>query len=347
MSSKQLLCHIHGHSHFSNLSGPDALSGPAALVKRAADLGLDSMCLTDHASVSGLPTFYEACSKAGLKAIVGCELYALPEAELDRRPAKGEKLRNYVHVLALCRSWEGLIELFDLLTTAGDAKHYYYRPRNTFEELLITKHLVFTSACMGGLLVRDDWEHWGDVFAQELGVERFWLEIQAHDHDQQRMINLRALTLRDRHKLNIVAAQDFHYAEPGSHVAHECLINIGKTTIADPNRRTYGTDRLFVTSAAEMAQDFMKGQITPGTLSQSDVIEAIKNTRRFADQLDFKWQGLSMSLPKMSSQPERKLMELCIEGLKRKGKTSQEYVERLKYEFKVIQQYDPLRSSNF
>lgn len=337
--TKSALTHLHGHSAFSNVLGPDALCTPDALVKRAADMGLDAICLTDHASVSGVPSFAKACEKAGLKPIVGAELYVCLEAELGFRPTKENPFKTSWHLLALARSWDGLLELFQLLTTANSAGRFYRRPRNTLEDLYDTKHLVFTTACMGGILIRDDWQLRLAELHSHVGRDRLFLEIQAHDHDQQRLVNSRAVAASRDLGLRLIAAQDFHYAEHGQHIAHECMINIGTGyTIADPNRRQYGTDQLFITSAEEMLGAFYQAHILPGHLDQADVLRAIINTRAVAEQLDFKWQNLPVSLPAMAANPEATLMGLCLDGLAKKGlDTKLEYLQRLKYEFGVLQ----------
>ena len=297
------------------------------------------MCLTDHASVAGVPAFYEACSKAGLAAIVGSELYVCTEAELPLRPAKGEKIRSYVHLLALARNWDGMLELFALLSAANDPLHFYRRPRNTFEELHATKNLVFTTACMGGVLSRDDYALQVAELARCCGKDRVWLEIQALSAPGQHIINSRAVELSEKLGLGLVAAQDFHYAEPGGHVPHECMINIGTGfTMGDAGRRTYNTNELFVTSAADMLGMFANAHIATGHLHKDHVLRAIANTRVVAEQLDFKWETFTPSLPVMSANPDATLMQLCLDSLRRRGLDRQlPYLERLKYEFGVLQ----------
>jgi DNA polymerase-3 subunit alpha len=328
--------HLHGHSHFSNALVPDALSSPEDLVKRAKELGLDTICVTDHGEISAIPHLCKAAKAAGLKAICGSELYVCDD------PSIHDPANRYQHLVALAMNWDGFLELLDLLSKANTATQFYYKPRNSYDQVKATKNLIFLTACAGGVLKRDDWE----AKALELhghfnqwGVStRFFVEIQPHDLEYQWEINSRAVHMHEKHGVPIVATQDFHYAYPGSEQTHEVLLAIGtKQNWSDPKRWRYPPG-MHIRSMAEMVKAFMP-HIHAGRLSAELVSKALNAPREIAEHLNFEWKELPVSLPDMGADPERQLMELCIASLKERGLIGKpEYVERLQFEFKTIKE---------
>lgn len=330
--------HLHGHSYFSNHNQPDALCSPQELVNAAVMNGLDSMCLTDHASVMGIPKLVSACKDAGIKPIIGTELYVTNN--LDWRPAdKTDKSRRkYKHLVALATNWDGFIELMGLLSKANEEDHFYYRPRNSLSEVAMTENVVFLTACAGGLLCDDEWKADLDFLYNKLGAERLYLEIQPHIDDAQFEVNRRAVQARAMYPdLKLVATQDFHYARPGQNVPHEVLLASGQhKTWTSPDRWRYPVDDLYVKSTNEMLEAFTR-QIKLGVIEPSHVTEAVMTTIEVAAKLNVEWRKIPISLPKMSDDPERTLMEMCIAQMKERGFMGKpEYVERLMHEFEVL-----------
>jgi uracil-DNA glycosylase family 4 len=321
---------------FSNIIQPDALSTPTEIVARAKELGRPSICLTDHGSVSGIPELVKACKDAGLKPIIGSELYVCHDPA--KRPEKGaETRRDYAHTVALAMNWDGWVELLELLTKANDATHFYYKPRNSFAELAQTKNLIFLTACGGGILSLEDHECVLQTLKDAVGADRIYCEIQPHDDERQHMINKRAVIAAAKLGLKLVATQDFHYARPGDHLNHEVLLAIGSKDVwSNPNRWKYPVDDLYLKSTAEMIEAFIP-HVKAGTLAIEDVKNAIAQTEEIADRLNVEWKSLPVSLPDMGDDPNGQLARLCIEEMKAKAlPLGGEYGQRLLYELEVM-----------
>lgn len=328
--------HLHGHSMFSNHLSPDALSSPEELVARAKAIGLPSLALTDHASVMGIPHFVKACADAGIKPHVGAELYVVDDPA--KRPAEGETRRkDYVHVVALAMNFEGFQEIMELLTIANSDPGFYYKPRSAFDDLYKTKNVIFTTACAGGVLSRDDYMDVLVKFKAAVGPERLYLEVQPHNDTSQAKINQRAVAASTALGLKLVAAQDFHYANPGDNVTHEVLLAIGSKDVwSNPSRWRYPVDDLYIKSAEEMVAAF-KPHVDGGIMTAGQVAEAIMNTNQVAAAIDLKWRTLPISLPDMGADPDIQILKICAEELKRRGfDTKPEYVNRVIYEIDVL-----------
>ena len=335
--------HLHGHSHFSNGVQTDALSTPKALVEAAVAKGLTSICLTDHASITGVPALIEACKDAGIKPIIGSELYVTDD--LAWRPADKEdkSRRRYRHLVALATNWDGFVELMGLLSTANEDDHFYYRARNSIDEVCATKHLIFTTACAGGMLAGDDWLPSVARLGDAVGAGRLYAEIQPHANEEQRVVNERALWLHREGGLPLVATQDFHYALEGQNVAHEVLLAVGQgMTWVDSRRMSYGVKDLFVKSGDEMLAAFagyMRHLGSASTLAAGEVVKAFASTIEIGERCNVEWRKVPISLPTMSEKPDLTLMEKCVRRMKELGLLVRpDYVERLRYEFRVMQE---------
>lgn len=340
--------HLHGHSMFSNIVQPDALSTPNELAIRAKVAGLKHLCLTDHGSVSGIPDLIKACKEHDLKPIIGSELYVCDDPAW-RPTSKEDGRRDYVHVVALAMDWEGWLELLSLLSKANSAEQFYYRPRSTFDQLLDTKKLIFLTACGGGVLSRDDNLCILEKMRDRLGIDRIYVEIQPHRDERQVMINKRAVIAAKTLGLKLVATQDFHYAEPGDNLNHEVMLAIGSKDIwSNPNRWKYPVDDLYLKSPLEMTTAFMPwlengflGEEEP-ILTLDELAEALDTTEKIAARCNVEWHTLQISLPHMADDPTAEVTKFCIEGLERIGKSSDpDYLNR------VIYEVETLKSSGF
>ena len=335
--------HLHGHSMFSNLQQPDALPSPEALVERAKELGLSHICITDHASVTGIPMLVKACAKAGIKPIVGTELYVCDDPSW--RPEKGaETRRDYQHLVALAPTWEALEELFVLLSAANTEAQFYSKPRNSYAQVMASQHLIFMTACGGGVLARDDYA--AKVAELDLALnlpgqpQRFYLEIQPHADERQAIINRRAVECRlALPHLKLVATQDFHYSRPGDEVTHEVVLAIGSKAVwSDPTRWKYPVNDLFVKDRGDMLRSFLP-YIRQGILTAEQLTESFATTEEIAERCSgFAWRTIPISLPSMGADPDKQLMTMCIAAMKdRNLMANPEYVHRLQFEFGVIQ----------
>ena len=329
--------HLHGHSFHSNGTQPDALSSPEEIVKIAKEKGMPAIALTDHGSISGIPSFAKAAKEHGIKGIAGSELYVTKDPSW--RAQKGEKRRDYSHCVALAKNWAGFEELCKLLSQASSAEQFYGRPRNSYDQLAQTENLIFLTACGGGILAQDDHECILSDLKAAVGKERLYVELQPHNDDRQKVVNSRAVDMSKTLDLGLVSTQDYHYAMPGDNITHEILLAIGTRDVwSNPDRWKYPVDDLFMKTKAEMVKGFMP-QIHDGIVTVQQVADSFANNEKIASELNFEWQNLPVSLPDMGPRPDKQLADLCVAGLKRIGKYGvPEYQQRLVTEFKVIQE---------
>ena len=328
--------HLHGHSMFSNLIQPDALPRPEDLVARAKELGLASICITDHGSISGVPHLAKAAKKEGVKPIVGSELYVV--SDTSWRPAgKEESRKDYNHCIAIAQDWEGLQELFGLLSRANSPGQFYYKPRNSFDELKRTKKLIFLTACGGGILAREDHLCVLQELRDAVGPDRIYVEIQPHWDPRQSEINKRAVAAAGSLGLKLVATQDFHYARPGEHLTHEVLLAIGSKDVwSNPDRWKYPVDDLFIKTREEMLRAFLP-HVTHKILPIPVIAHAFENADAIADRTEFELRKVQISLPDMGPEPILQVTQHCLKALKAsKHAGDREYWHRLSFEVEVI-----------
>ncbi len=324
--------HLHTHSEYSLLDGANRIED---LVRRAKELEMPALALTDHGCLFGAWTFQKTARKEGLKPIVGMEAYVAPGDRRDRsRSGQGE--RAYYHLVVLARDLQGYRNLVKL-SSIGYTEGFYHRPRID-REVLARHHegLIVSSACMAGEVARhllaDDWDGAREAaeWYANLFDGRYYLEVQAHDSDGQAELNARIFQLADQLGLPVVATNDCHFLQPRDHEAHDILLCIGLGKDRDdPNRMRY--DRgLYFKSADEIAERF------PGHP------EVLENTLAIADQValtfEKKYHLPAFPLPAGHGDENEYLEHLALEGAKQRyGDPLPEHVkERFDYEIGVI-----------
>ncbi len=249
--------HLHVHTAYSLLDGAIRLDD---LLAQARAFEMPAVAITDHGTLFGALDFYLKATKAGVKPLIGCELYVAPGSRLD----KGGKGRLETHHLVLlAQNLTGYRNLLKLVTQAH-LEGFYYKPR-VDKELLADHHegLIALSACLHGevaahLLAGDlpgaeqAARQYADIFPG-----RFYLEVQANDLPEQQQVNAALLEWAPRWGLPLVATNDCHYLRPKDARAHDALLCIqtGKTVNADKRMR-FRTDQLYLKSPAEMARAF-------------------------------------------------------------------------------------------
>jgi DNA polymerase-3 subunit alpha len=259
--------HLHLHSGFSLLDGAcdhDALAGTAARYKMPA------VAVTDHGNLFGAIGFYEAASKAGVKPIIGCEMYVAKTNRYDRDPANGRPN----HLIVLCENEKGYQNLVKLVSK-GYLEGFYYKPR--IDKELLREHsegLIGLSACLNGevssnLLAGrvEEGERAASEYQDIFGKGRFFLEIHDHGLEKQRKIIPDMLRIGERTGIRVVASNDCHYMHQDDCRAHDILLCIqtGKT-VNDPNRMKFYTDQFYFKTREEMERVF--GEI-PRVLDQT------------------------------------------------------------------------------
>lgn len=322
--------HLHVHSEYSLLDGACRIP---ALVARAAELDMPAVAITDHGTLSGVVQFYTEATKAGVKPIIGLELYVVG----DRRARGGVKER-FAHLTLLARDREGYRNLVKLSTRAY-LEGYYYKPRADWE--LLAEHsagIICLSGCMSGrvaALLRE-----GNAAAAEaevarlveiFGPEDVYVELQDAGLPEQRELLPLQAALAQRLGLRTVATNDVHYLRHEDAYAHDALLCIQtQSSLDDPDRMRYGSDQFYLKSADEMRERFR------------DYPEACDATLDIAARCDVALEFGGTRLPHYPV-PEGEteasyLRALCEQGVARRygPDPGPEVRERLDYELGVI-----------
>ncbi len=258
--------HLHNHTHYSLLDGAATVQ---SLVNAAVEYGMPAVALTDHGVMFGAIEFYKRATKAGIKPIIGCEAYVVTKgSRLEKGIEKNGRSAgrgNYHHLLLLAKNETGYKNLMKL-STLGHTEGFYYKPRIDFE-LLTQYHegLVVTSACRGGVisahLVAGNYEEarsYASMYKDLFGDD-FYVEIQNHGLEEERIILSQAPKLAKELGLRIVGTNDCHYIRREHALPHNILLYIpdaSSTNTPDYENLRYGTDQLYFKSAAEMAEVF-------------------------------------------------------------------------------------------
>src|SRR4051812_11082052 len=323
--------HLHVHSEFSLLDG---LGRITELVDTAAQLGMDSMAITDHGALYGAVAFYQAARTKGIKPIIGVETYVARRSMTDK---EGKADAQPFHLILLAQDLVGYRNLCRLVTDAH-IDGYYYKPRVDREHLArYSEGLIGLSSCLSGEIPKalevEDWElarnlagEYGDIF----GKDRFYLELQDHGIPDQRRLNEQLLRLAPEAGLPLVVTNDLHYVREDQSEAHDVLLCVGTGNNLDtPNRMRFDTSDFYVKSAAQMAALF------------PDNADAIANTRRIAEMTDLTLPLGQLRIPHFpvpdGHTVESWLRAECQRGLERRyGGVTPELQARLDYELGVI-----------
>jgi DNA polymerase III subunit alpha len=320
--------HLHVHSEYSILDGACRIP---ALAKRAAELEMPAVTLTDHGSLAGAVELHREARKQGIKPIVGCEVYV---ADDRRRQEKG-----YAHLTVLAESNEGYANLIQL-SSLGYLEGYYYKPRVDWE--LLERHakgLVALSGCLSGRVCKALEENRPqdaaadlDRLVQIFGRDSTYVEIQNAGLEPQQRINPQLAKLAGATELPLVATGDVHYLLHEDARAHEALLCIQSgDSLKNPNHWRFDTDQFFFKTPAEMAADF------------AAYPEALRRTLEIAERCTVTIETDRLLLPQFPTPDGRDafeyLAELCEAGLARRYEAlSPELRERLQYELKTIRE---------
>ena len=326
--------HLHVHSHYSLLDG---LAKIPELVKYTKELGMDSLALTDHGVLYGAIEFYKEAKKAGIKPIIGCEMYTALESMHQKRPNIDNK-RN--HLILLAKNQTGYKNLVKLVTKAH-LEGFYYKPR--IDDELLEKHsegLICMTACLAGKLPRllnarkpEQAEQFALKYQSIFGKDNFYLEIQHHPNiPEQISANKGIIEIAKKHNIPLVATNDVHYLKPENAKAQDILMLIN--TGADPNdpeRLTMIGEDFSLTPPEKMIQNF------------KHIPEAIENTQKIVEQCNLEFELGKTILPKFVSPDgmnnEQHLRKLAEDGIaKRYGSPTPEITECFNYDLKVFSQ---------
>lgn len=325
--------HLHNHSHYSVLDGAIPVD---KMVKRAAELGMNAVALTDHGNMCGAIEFYEAANKNGIKPIIGQEFYMAPGSRFSKETRSGEDT-NY-HFLLVAKNEEGYKNLMRL-SSIGYNEGFYYKPRIDMESL--EKHLgglIAGSACLGGeipqLILKKKFDEARKVagrFKEMFGKDHFYLELQDHGIPEQKTVNEELVRMSSELDIPLIATNDCHYLTKSDAYAHEVLLCIQtQKTIDDPTHMRFSSDNFYLKSEEEMDQIF------------GELPDALFNTQKIADMCDLKLDLGHPILPTFivpeGHNLDSYLKFLTMEGLKKRfpGGATTEVLERIDFELKVI-----------
>ena len=323
--------HLHVHSEYSLLDGACRL---ADMMDRVKEIGQTAIALTDHGVMFGCIDFYKTAKAAGVKPIIGCEVYVARRGMEDR--IHGIDNESY-HLVLLCENETGYQNLCLLVSEAYE-RGFYGKPRVDLE-LLEQYHegLIALSACLAGAvpryLLQEDYEgarNYAQKLSQIFGDNNFFLELQDHGLEEQRPVNQGVMRIARELNLPLVVTNDAHYLRKDDAKMQDVLmcIQMGKT-VDDPDRMKFGSDEFYLKSEEELRLLF------------PNCDEAFENTCKIAERCNVDFIFNQYHLPSFPVPAgytnEEYFRKLCMDGFcERYENPPQSYVERLEYEIDVI-----------
>ena len=325
--------HLHVHTEYSLLDGSNKIKECVARVK---ELGMDSVAITDHGVMFGVIDFYRAAKAAGIKPVLGSEVYVAPGSRFTKEAGQGGEDRYY-HLVLLAENDIGYHNLMKIVSR-GFTEGYYYKPRVDLE-VLETYHegIIALSACLAGEvqrnLARGMYEEGREAalrYERIFGKGNFFLELQDHGISMQQTVNQSLVRMSAETGIPLVATNDVHYTYADDVKPHDILLCLqtGKK-LADEDRMRYEGGQYYIKSEEEMRKLFPYA------------LEAIENTQRIAERCNVEIEFGVTKLPKYDVPDGYTSWEylnmLCFEGLKERYDTvTEELNERLNYELSVI-----------
>src|SRR6187401_586411 len=337
--------HLHLHTEYSLLDGACRID---ELLDQVKSLGMPAVAVTEHGNMFSAITFHDHARERGVRPILGCEVYVAPGSRHDRG---GPVSENYNHLVLLAESRQGWHNLIKLVS-AGYTEGFYRKPR--IDKALLAKHaagLIGLSSCLKGeipsAITADQAARAAasaGTFRDILGKDNFFLELQWHGIDDQRVVNRGLAPIARDLGLSLVATNDVHYLRHGDHVPHDVLLCIGTgKSVNDAERLRYHGDQFYLKTPQEMAEVF------------KDFPQALANTLRIAERCHVDLSGTVNHLPNFDvpggftlddyfehivregfQQRLPRLKELQAKGVLKY--TIDEYERRLTYEIEMIKQ---------
>lgn len=324
--------HLHVHSEYSLLDGSCKIK---ELISRTKELGMDSIAITDHGVMYGVIDFYKAAKEAGVKPIIGCEVYVAPNSRYDREASSEGR---YHHLVLLAENNIGYSNLMKIVSR-GFTEGFYYKPRVDYEVLeQYSEGIIALTACLGGEVasnIRKGFYEEGKEAALKLkkifGEDNFFLELQDHGISDQQTVNQGLLRIHNETGIPLVATNDVHYILESDAKAHDILLCIQtQKKVTDENRMRYDGGQYFLKSPQEMLGLFPYAQ------------EALENTHIIADRCNVEIEFGKYKLPKYPVPDGYSSLEylkiICNKGLEKRYQTpSIDMKKRLEYELDTIE----------
>ncbi len=324
--------HLHVHTEYSLLDGSNKIK---ECISRVKELGMDSVAITDHGVMYGVIDFYRAALDAGIRPILGCEVYVAPGSRFDREIGNSDD--RYYHLVLLAENQTGYENLTKIVSK-GFVEGYYYKPRVDMEVLReYHEGIIALSACLAGEVQRnllrgmyEEAKASAYRYQEIFGKGNFFLELQDHGMQEQANVNPQLLRLSEETGIELVATNDIHYTYAEDEKPHDILLCVqtGKK-LDDENRMRYEGGQYYIKSEQEMRALFPYAP------------QAIDNTQKIAERCHVEIEFGVTKLPKYDV-PQgytswEYLNKLCMDGLYRHyGNPTAELKERLEYELSVI-----------
>ena len=269
--------HLHVHTEYSLLDGSSKIK---EIVARAKELGMDSLAITDHGAMYGVIDFYKAAKEAGIRPVLGCEVYVTPGSRFDRETGKGED--RYYHLILLAENNTGYANLTKIVSR-GFVDGFYYKPRVDLETLReFHEGIIASSACLAGEvarnLARNQYEEGKQAalrYLEIFGKGNFFLEMQDHGLPDQKLVNQQLLRMSAETGIPLIVTNDSHYTYADDAEPHDLLLCLqtGKK-VTDTDRMRYEGGQYYLKSEEEMRRLFPYAE------------EALARTHEIAERCD-------------------------------------------------------------
>jgi DNA polymerase III subunit alpha len=326
--------HLHLHTEYSLLDGSIRMK---ELMKKAAEFGMPAVAMTDHGNLFGAIEFYQEAQRAGVKPIIGCEVYVSPGSHKDRPPSRRESAYHFTLLAKNDTGYHNLVKL----VTAAHLDGFHYAPRIDKEMLAARSDgLIGLSGCLAGEInsaiqanniekAKQSAAEYRDI----LGAENFFLELHDHGMEEQKLCNAALVHMARDLGVALVAANDVHFLRRSDHEAHDVMLCIGTGKMVQDESRMRYLPELYFKSPAEMRQVFR------------DFPEAITNTLEIGERCHLDLEFGSSKYPEYpvptGKTREGYLRELCYQGLRarygERATTDSELTRRLDYELGVLE----------
>ena len=324
--------HLHLHTEYSLLDGACRID---RLIDTAKKLGQSAIAITDHGTMYGVMEFYKKAKAAGIKPIIGCEVYVAPNSRFEKQKTE---YSPYNHLVLLCKNQKGYENLIKMVSL-GFTEGFYTKPR--IDKELLKKHsegLIALSACIAGeipsAILYGEYEkakNATEFFKNLFGKDSFYLELQNHGLKEQIIVNEGLKKLSEELNIPLVCTNDVHYIEKSDSKMQEVLLAIGTgKKIGDEDLMSFETDEFYLKSYDEMYKLF------------GDVPTALSNTLRIADMCNVEFEFHKLKLPVFDigkqNHPEY-LKNMALRGMKKRyGENIEKKItDRLFYELSVIE----------
>ena len=319
--------HLHVHTQYSILDGAAKIS---TLLDRVKELGMEACAITDHGNMYGVLEFHSTAKKKGIKPILGCEVYVA-----ENRLAK---TRSGYHLILLAKNKIGYQNLAKLSSLGFKDEHFYYTPR--IDKELLNQYregLIVCSACIGGEIPKAILSQGKDAARKpieeflEMFGEDFYLELQDHGHEDQKIVNKALKELAAEYNIKIIASNDTHFVYKEDFEAHRILVCINTQSDFDDQSSMMYSGHEYIKSPEDMLELF------------SDSPEAISNTQEIVDKIeDFDLEQSiilpTFPLPEGFGSEMEFLRHLTKEGAdKRYGEITEDIKERIEFELETIE----------